>query len=59
MSITPAPDPARTALLVMNFQPVILAMLQENESEALLGRMEKAIAAVRTGGGNLRRRRAG
>jgi nicotinamidase-related amidase len=47
MSTAPALDPARTALLVMDYQPAILALLPESDSEALLGRMEKAIADVR------------
>jgi nicotinamidase-related amidase len=53
MSTIPALDPAHTALLVMDFQPVILALLPESDSEALLGRMERAIAAVRASGGTL------
>jgi nicotinamidase-related amidase len=38
--------PAHTALLVMDYQPAILALLPESDSEALLGRMEKVIADV-------------
>lgn len=53
MSTAPALDPARTALLVMDYQPAILALLPESHSEALLGRMEKAIADVRAEGGTV------
>ncbi|MEU1788607.1 cysteine hydrolase [Streptomyces sparsogenes] len=55
MSTTPAPalDPAHTALLVMDFQPAILAGLPEGDREALLGRVEGAIADVRAGGGTI------
>ncbi|GAA4204315.1 hypothetical protein GCM10022252_63250 [Streptosporangium oxazolinicum] len=51
MSTTPPLDPAHTVLLVMDFQPAILALLPERDREALLGRMEKVIADVRAGGG--------
>ncbi|OMI33148.1 cysteine hydrolase family protein [Streptomyces sparsogenes] len=55
MSTTPAPalDPAHTVLLVMDFQPAILAGLPEGDREALLGRVEGAIADVRAGGGTI------
>ncbi|MEU4704144.1 cysteine hydrolase family protein [Nonomuraea dietziae] len=53
MSTAPALDPARTALLVMDYQPAILALLPESNCEALLGRMEKAIADVRAKGGTV------
>ncbi|MEV4166412.1 cysteine hydrolase family protein [Nonomuraea dietziae] len=53
MSTVPALDPARTALLVMDYQPAILSLLPESDSEALLGRMEKAIADVRAKGGTV------
>ncbi|MER6141023.1 cysteine hydrolase [Streptomyces sparsogenes] len=55
MSTTPAPalDPAHTALLVMDFQPAILAGLPEGDRDALLGRVEGAIADVRAGGGTI------
>lgn len=49
----PALDPAHTALLVMDFQPAILAGLPEGDREALLGRVEGAIADVRAGGGTI------
>ena len=51
MSTAPALDPAHTALLVMDYQPSILAALPEDgDREALLGRMEGAIADVRATG---------
>ncbi|MFC4059141.1 cysteine hydrolase family protein [Planomonospora corallina] len=53
MSTTSALDPAHTALLVMDYQPVILALLPESTREALLERMEKVIAEVRTRGGTI------
>ncbi|MFC4517088.1 cysteine hydrolase family protein [Streptomyces ehimensis] len=54
MSTAPALDPAHTALLVMDFQPAILAALPESgDREALLGRVEGAIADVRTQGGTI------
>ncbi|AZQ75264.1 cysteine hydrolase [Streptomyces luteoverticillatus] len=54
MSTAPALDPAHTALLVMDFQPAILAALPEGgDREALLGRVEGAIADVRTQGGTI------
>ncbi|MFB7222615.1 cysteine hydrolase [Streptomyces sp. NPDC056227] len=54
MSTAPALDPARTALLVMDYQPAILALLSESgDCEALLGRVEGAIADVRTNGGTI------
>ncbi|MEU8547181.1 cysteine hydrolase [Streptomyces roseoverticillatus] len=52
MSTAPALDPAHTALLVMDYQPAILAALPEAvDREALLGRVEGAIADVRAKGG--------
>ncbi|GAA2370321.1 cysteine hydrolase [Streptomyces cuspidosporus] len=61
MSTTPAPalGPAHTALLVMDFQPAILAGLPEGDREALLGRVEGAIADVRAGGGTIAHVRVG
>ncbi|MCF3102374.1 cysteine hydrolase [Streptomyces roseoverticillatus] len=54
MSTAPALDPAHTALLVMDYQPAILAALPEaGDREALLGRMEGAIADVRAKGGTI------
>ncbi|MFF1500516.1 cysteine hydrolase family protein [Streptomyces sp. NPDC058316] len=54
MSTAPALDPARTALLVMDYQPAMLALLPEGgDREALLGRMEGAIADVRANGGTI------
>ncbi|MFG2560537.1 cysteine hydrolase family protein [Streptomyces sp. NPDC048496] len=54
MSTAPALDPAHTALLVMDYQPAILAALAEGgDREALLGRMEGAIADVRANGGTV------
>ncbi|MFE2094791.1 cysteine hydrolase family protein [Streptomyces sp. NPDC059460] len=54
MSTAPALDPARTALLVMDYQPAILALLSESgDCETLLGRVEGAIADVRTNGGTI------
>ncbi|MFD5267577.1 cysteine hydrolase [Streptomyces sp. NPDC058335] len=50
----PALDPARTALLVMDCQPAILALLPEGgDREALPARLEGAVAAVRAGGGTV------
>ncbi|MFD7475803.1 hypothetical protein ACFV8Z_27520 [Streptomyces sp. NPDC059837] len=54
MSAAPALDPAHTALLVMDYQPAILAVLPEDGNrKALLDRMEGAIADVRTNGGTI------
>ncbi|MGW1103406.1 cysteine hydrolase family protein [Streptomyces sp. NPDC002540] len=54
MSAAPALDPARTALLVMDYQPAMLALLPEGgDREALLGRVEGAIADVRAHGGTI------
>ncbi|MFI6457325.1 cysteine hydrolase family protein [Streptosporangium amethystogenes] len=54
MSTAPALDPAHTALLVMDYQPGILALLPEGgDREALLGRVEGAIADVRANGGTI------
>ncbi|MFB9907807.1 cysteine hydrolase family protein [Allokutzneria oryzae] len=51
MSTAPALDPAHTALLVMDCQPAILALLPEGG--ALLDRVEAAIADVRASGGTV------
>ncbi|MGW0882655.1 cysteine hydrolase family protein [Streptomyces sp. NPDC002671] len=60
MSTAPALDPAHTALLVMDYQPAILAALPEGgDREALLGRMEGAIADVRATGGTIAHVRVG
>ncbi|MET7464088.1 cysteine hydrolase [Nonomuraea sp. NPDC005501] len=54
MSTAPALDPAHTALLVMDCQPAILAHLPEDGTrEALLSRVEGAIAGVRAGDGTV------
>lgn len=54
MNTAPALDPARTALLVMDYQPAILAFVPEGEDRnALLGRVEGAIADVRAHGGTI------
>ncbi|MFB6871634.1 cysteine hydrolase family protein [Streptomyces sp. NPDC056323] len=54
MSTAPALDPAHTALLVMDYQPAILAFLPEDKDRnALLGRVEGAIADVRANGGTI------
>ncbi|MFG2799422.1 cysteine hydrolase family protein [Streptomyces pseudovenezuelae] len=54
MNTAPALDPARTALLVMDYQPAILAFVPEGEDRnALLGRVEGAIAEVRAHGGTI------
>ncbi|MGW3044038.1 cysteine hydrolase family protein [Kitasatospora sp. NPDC001159] len=54
MSTAPALDPAHTALLVVDYQPAILAVLPGNgDREALLGRVEGAIADVRAKGGTI------
>jgi nicotinamidase-related amidase len=54
VSTAPPLDPAHTALLVMDYQPAILAVLPEDGvREALLGRVEGAIADVRAGGGTV------
>ncbi|MFF2144524.1 cysteine hydrolase [Kitasatospora sp. NPDC058190] len=55
MSTAPALDPAHTALLVMDYQPAIIlaALPDDGEREALLGRVEGAIADVRAGGGTI------
>ncbi|MFF2410533.1 cysteine hydrolase family protein [Streptomyces sp. NPDC058092] len=54
MSTAPALDPAHTALLVMDYQPGILALLPEGgDCEALIGRVEGAIADVRANGGTI------
>ncbi|MFD7020865.1 cysteine hydrolase family protein [Streptomyces sp. NPDC059928] len=54
MSTAPVLDPVHTALLVMDYQPAILAALPESgDRNALLGRVEGAIADVRTHGGTI------
>ncbi|MEV4123864.1 cysteine hydrolase [Nocardia sp. NPDC049707] len=54
MSTAPALDPRHTALLVMDYQPAVLAVLPKaGDCEALLGRMEGAIADVRANGGTI------
>lgn len=54
MNTAPALDPAHTALLVMDYQPGILAFLPEGGArEALLDRVEGAIADVRAVGGTI------
>ncbi|MDJ0346447.1 hypothetical protein QMK19_33345 [Streptomyces sp. H10-C2] len=54
MSTAPALDPAHTALLVMDYQPAALAFLPEGgDREALLARVEGAIAYVRANGGTI------
>jgi len=54
VNTAPALDPARTALLVMDYQPAILAFVPEGEDRnALLGRVEGAIADVRAHGGTI------
>ncbi|MFE7266862.1 cysteine hydrolase family protein [Streptomyces sp. NPDC057592] len=54
MSTAPAIDPTNTALLVMDYQPAILAFLPEDKDRnALLGRVEGAIADVRANGGTI------
>lgn len=47
----PPIDPKQTALLVMDFQPGILGLL--SDVEAVLSRMERAIAIVRAHGGQV------
>ncbi|MFF2963336.1 cysteine hydrolase family protein [Streptomyces sp. NPDC057963] len=60
MSTAPALDPAHTALLVMDYQPATLAVLPEGgERDALLDRVEGAIADVRASGGTIAYVRAG
>ncbi|KMS80597.1 isochorismatase [Streptomyces leeuwenhoekii] len=54
MSTAPVLDPAHTALLVMDYQPAILALVPEGEDRnALLGRVEGAIADIRANGGTI------
>src|ERR1700759_2002972 len=48
---TPALDPRRTALLVMDYQNAIVGRLED--AEALLARMARAIALVRQHGGTV------
>ena len=48
---TPAIDPRRTALLVMDYQNAIVGRLED--TEALLARMAHAIAVVRQHGGHV------
>ncbi|MFF4340519.1 cysteine hydrolase family protein [Kitasatospora sp. NPDC001540] len=54
MSTAPALDPARTALLVVDCQPAVLAVVPGGEDRnALLGRLEGAVADVRAHGGTV------
>ncbi|MGW3956033.1 hypothetical protein ACWEKM_35165 [Streptomyces sp. NPDC004752] len=54
MSTASVLDPVHTALLVMDYQPAILAALPEGGTRnALLGRAEGAIADVRAHGGTI------
>ncbi|RPF39132.1 nicotinamidase-related amidase [Streptomyces sp. TLI_185] len=54
MNTALALDPTHTALLVMDYQPAILAFVPEGEARnVLLGRMEGAIADVRAIGGTI------
>ncbi|MFE6049953.1 cysteine hydrolase family protein [Kitasatospora sp. NPDC056446] len=47
-------DPARTALLVLDCQPAVLAALPDaDEREALLGRVARAVSDVRAAGGTV------
>ncbi|MEE1769413.1 cysteine hydrolase [Streptomyces sp. JV185] len=60
MSTAPALDPEHTALLVLDFQPAILAALPEGgDCEALLGRVEGAVAGIRAKGGTIAHVRLG
>ncbi|MFI9364598.1 cysteine hydrolase [Kitasatospora sp. NPDC053057] len=60
MSAAPALDPAHTALLVLDCQPAVLAVLpDEGTREALLGRIERAVADVRAAGGTVAHVRVG
>ncbi|MFH9348188.1 cysteine hydrolase [Kitasatospora sp. NPDC017646] len=54
MNTAAALDPAHTALLVLDCQPAVLAALPEDGArEALLGRIERAVADVRAAGGTV------
>lgn len=54
MNTAPALDPARTALLVMDYQPATMAFLPEDrDREDLLVRMEGAIFDIRAAGGTV------
>ncbi|MEU3189289.1 cysteine hydrolase [Streptomyces sp. NPDC006992] len=54
MSTAPALDPTHTALVVMDYQPAILASVSEGEDpDALLDRVGGAIADVRAAGGTI------
>ncbi|MEU1232305.1 cysteine hydrolase [Streptomyces sp. NPDC005828] len=54
MNTAPALDPTHTALLVMDYQPAILAVVPEGDDRnALLGCVEGAIADVRANGGTI------
>lgn len=60
VSTAPALDPTRTALLVLDCQPAILALVPEGEARnALLGRVERAIADIRAHGGTIAHVRLG
>ncbi|MFF7988791.1 cysteine hydrolase family protein [Kitasatospora xanthocidica] len=55
-----APAPAHTAVLVLDCQPAVLAALPDDgDREALLGRLEVAVAAVRGSGGTVAHVRVG
>ncbi|WP_331726086.1 cysteine hydrolase [Streptomyces sp. NBC_01012] len=54
MTTAPALDPTHTALLVMDYQPAVLAVLPEDgDRKALLDRVAGAIADVRANGGTI------
>ncbi|WP_254898111.1 cysteine hydrolase family protein [Kitasatospora sp. NA04385] len=54
-----APDPIRTALLVLDYQPATLAFVPEGEDrDSLLGRVAGAVADVRAHGGTIAHVRA-
>ncbi|WP_129842877.1 cysteine hydrolase [Streptomyces sp. RFCAC02] len=60
MTTAPALDPAQTGLLVMDYQPAVLAALPEGgDREALIGRAERAVAEVRGRGGIVAHVRSG
>ncbi|MDG4864174.1 cysteine hydrolase [Streptomyces sp. T-3] len=47
MTTAPALDPARTAMLVLDYQNGLLPMLDADEADALLDRMQTVLADVR------------
>lgn len=55
VSTDPALDPAHTALLVLDCQPAVLAAVlpDDGEREALLTRLQGAVADVRAAGGTI------